>query len=155
MGTKPSPFQPGHDGKVPRVPVAFGADNAHDRTRVGEHVQQHRLGNIALDSHNCPKAHNPVLPHMGQHSRTRDGNLIVGVTQTTLANAPDASGARPLDPTIPGKRIAPAPAYPGMRSRRDEVTPGAPGEYHARNRGNLNHDLGAAVLDEARRTGSR
>jgi hypothetical protein len=153
MGTRPSPFQPDHTGKSRTVPSHPSMENLSDRTRLGEHAQVRRLGNIALDG-GKPKAHGFVAPHGGMHSRTRDGSLVTGVTQTTLANAPDASGAAPLDPTIPGKRLTPPAAYPGMRRRVNEVEALPPGVAHARGRGSHDdlHELGVRVLDEARRS---
>jgi len=65
--------------------------------------------------------------HGGMHSNVlHGGNLVrlVGVTHTSLLNAPDASGASPLDPTIPGKRLSPPMPSPGMRSRSREISPG-------------------------------
>jgi hypothetical protein len=65
------------------------------------------------------------------NSRTRDGNLVVGITQTTLANAPDASRACLLDPTVQGKRLTTPQPVVNHRSRTSGT------------------DLGRAILDEA------
>jgi hypothetical protein len=91
-----------------------------------------------------------VPVHSGMHSKTRDGNLVVGVTHTTLTNAPDASGKSPLDPTVPGKRLATPATVISHRSRTraKEVVNMPPGVNHALGRG-PNHDLGRAILEEA------
>ena len=68
----------------------------------------------------APKRRSAVPIHGGMHARNRDGKLITGVTMTTLANLPDASGKAPLDPTVPGKRTAPVRFTPHMRSRTNE-----------------------------------
>lgn len=86
-------------------------------------------GNVARSG--SPKRLQDVAVHSGQHARTRDGALITGQTMTSLANAPDASGARPLDPTVDGcKHGKIVPPSPGMRSRSGEVTPMEPGAAH-------------------------
>jgi hypothetical protein len=114
----------------------------------------------------APKHLSPggVAIHSGQHSRDRDGNLIAGQTTTNLVNAPDASGARPLDPTIPGKKLTPVSIKPGMRSRNIEsgIAPagGEPGQMHAvhaKLHGAINQahlDQGERVLGEAVQSGS-
>jgi len=113
----------------------------------------------------APKVLSPggVAVNSGQHSRTRDGALITGQTMTSLANVPDASGARPLDPTVT-KRLTPVNLKPGMRSRTTEsrIAPhgGAPGEMaaaHAKLHGELNAAHlahGERVLGEAIQSGS-
>src|SRR5580698_1906784 len=90
-----------HSGKHRQVETTPGMENPNDRTGIGEHLNV----KATLGKAPKPKAHGPVKAHGGMFSRTRDGMHLQGVTQTSLANAPDASGAKPLDPTIPGKRL--------------------------------------------------
>jgi hypothetical protein len=105
-------------------------------------------GNLARDG--APKAHHAVPLHGGateqQRKMTGMGHPIHG--------APDASSANPLDPTVPGKRLsAPAASY-GQRSRTagaDEITPHAPGAAHRAKHGNVDFELGVAMLREAER----
>lgn len=138
-----------HDGRArAAVPVHPGQTNPNDRSH--EHVANRRIngGNVARDG-GAPKAHAPVPAHGGMHSRTRDGQHVQGMTQTTLANAPDASGVRPLDPTVPGKVFALPQPVIGQRSRSDEVGPEPVGAGHRRNVGNLDHALGRAIIEDA------
>jgi hypothetical protein len=105
--------QVNHAGQHRQVPTAPGMRNPNDRTPIGEHNGVHADLGVAPK----PKAHGPAPAHGGMFSRTRDGQHIEGMTQTSLANAPDASGKSPLDPTIPGKRLSTPKITPGMRSR--------------------------------------
>lgn len=123
-----------------------GEPNARRRS-MGEFEHQDG-GNIAR-SGGEPKVHaTPV--HSGMHSRNPDGSLLVGVTQTSVKNAPDASGARPNDPTVQGKRLTTPQTVVNHRSRTagKEVGPLPVGAAHALGRG-VNHDLGRVILDEA------
>jgi hypothetical protein len=42
-----------------------------------------------------------------------------GITRTSVLNAPDASGATPMDPTVGHNKHAQVEIHSGMRSRRD------------------------------------
>jgi hypothetical protein len=115
MGTRKSVFQVDRKGRAPRVPVAFGEDNPHDRTRLNEHLQPHAGG--------TPKDHNAVKIHGGMH-RMQNGRLMHGSAgDGDMARGqphqgpPDASAANPLDKEALGKRLAPVRFTPGMRSR--------------------------------------
>jgi hypothetical protein len=113
--------------------------------------EQTKPGNIARSG--APKRVTPVAVHSAMHARTRSGDLVVGQTLTSLANAPDASGARPLDPTVNGKAFVGkgVPPVVGHRSRtvNDTVHGGEPGQNWRAGVGNLDHSLGKAILDEA------
>src|SRR6266566_3272848 len=76
----------------------------------------------------------PVLN--GMRSRTRNGETIVGFTETQIRNAPDASGQTFMDSTVMGgKRLTPPRPIPGMRSRTSDAS-------------DL-HTLGKAILEQA------
>ena len=117
------------DGKVKSPHKGVKEPLAHTGP-IYESEPQH-ANNIARGG--APKKLADVAIHSGQHSRTRDGALITGQTQTSLANAPDASGTCPLDPTET-KHTQTEVAQPviGQRSRTQagEVTPMAPGAAH-------------------------
>ena len=90
-------------------------------------------GDTSIARKGAPKKLADVAVHSGQHARSRDGALVTGQTMTSLANAPDASGARPLDPTVDGCKVGKAvPPSFGQRSRT-QVGEGvmAPGVAHA------------------------
>lgn len=138
----------GRDGGVkgiPNVPAHHGpAVNAE--TFKGHSVP----GNIARDG--APKAHHHIPPHGGNISADRHGQFHFG---GDAASASDASAPNTLDPTrVGGKRLTPpAPAF-GQRSRTagGEVENAEPGVHAKKNRGNLDTELGAAILREATRT---
>ncbi len=67
------------------------------------------------------------------HSSTREGTFVGGKTQTTVASG---AGASPTTPLVEKTRPAPKAAW-GMRS----------GDGN-----DLDHELGARILREARRT---
>lgn len=124
-------------------------------------ADEREAGNIARSG--ASKKLQDVAIHSGQHSRSRDGTLITGQTMTSLANAPDASGASPLDPTTV-KRTQTEVAAPVMghrsRTQAHETVPMAPGEAASNSQicGKLlhdaRHDNAAAIIGEAVKSGS-
>jgi hypothetical protein len=100
----------GHDGR-PKGAVPVMAGMHTPITGPGHAVP----GNPARDG--APKVHHNVGVHDGMVSRDRAGTEYTAITQTQVANAPDASGRSPLGPTIEGKRLSPVAAHPFMRSR--------------------------------------
>jgi hypothetical protein len=134
-----------HDEKLPALGVTMPTAHTHATARVAEHTAGE--GSDMARKGGKPKVH-AVPVNSGMHSRTREGSLVVGVTQTQVNNAPDASGKAPLDPTQQGKTLTTPQTVIGHRSRVGEVQHAAPGVNHARGRG-VNHDLGQAILDEA------
>lgn len=136
-----------HDENLP--PVQSDKNVAHTTDRLHDFEVQ-KGGNIARTS-SVPKRTQGVVPvNGGMHFRDRDGNLNVGITHQQVVNAPDASGARPLDPTV-SKRYPPTMVTPGMRSRiTDTPHAGSPGENHARARANPPDPyIGQQILQEA------
>lgn len=129
--------QVNHAGEHRQVETAPGMFNPNDRTRLGEHQ------NVKADLGKAPKpkAHGPVKAHGGMFSRTRDGLHVQGVTQTTLANAPDASGVAPLDPTVPGKKLSPPKVGFGQRTM----------SVHGKVTDDVLQRVGAVVLANAKR----
>ncbi len=80
-----------------------------------------------------PSVSAPPTPHGGMHSSTREGTFVGGKTQTTVASG---AGASPTTPLVEKTRAAPKAAW-GMRSGDGT---------------DLDHELGARILREARRT---
>ena len=74
------------------------------------------MGNIARDG-GKPKTflYNESPAHGGMHSRTRQGDLIAGATQTTANNG----GA--MDAPDAGKRLDAPTIHPGMKSKSRAV----------------------------------
>ena len=149
----------GHDGRS-RAFAKPGEQTLlihHDPNapRVRDGMQERTSGNIARAGK--PKAFHPVSVHKGMTAQQVAMAGVGGMGHGTAA--PDASAANPLAPTTPGKVYKPAPASPGMRSRinNDNLAASMPGEHIARaaaNAGNLNHELGRKILDEAFRASS-
>ncbi len=115
--------------------------------------------NIARDG--APKRlHSASNIHSGMHSRTRDGALLVGVTDHAAVESgglPGTDGAlRPMHrSTLPGKSVAAASVTPGHRHRTADALGGsAPGENHAKASREIDTALRDKVLDEAYAQGS-
>jgi hypothetical protein len=146
MGTKPSIFQPGHDGRPQGVPNAPGM---HGPARGADAFKGHHVpGNIARDG--AAKVHHDVPVHGGMTARQHE---LKGMGHS-IGSAPDASAASPLDPPPQMKRFDPAPPVPGQRSRtRDTLHHDVPGANDARNRGHgaqgEDRDLGVQIMREA------
>src|SRR5262245_51758936 len=111
--------------------------------------------NIARDG--APKrAHGTVPVHGGMHFLDRPtehgqpGKLNACVTHKAIANAPDASDKRPLDPTNMGKLVTQPAAVINHRHRAtDKPHGGHPGENIARGSRTIDHELGRRVMDQA------
>jgi hypothetical protein len=89
------------------------------------------------------------------HWRDRQGNFNVGITHQQVTNAADASGARPLDPTVPGKpHTQPRPAGTDRHRSADALAGSVPGANVAASRREVDHALATKILDEAYRVGS-
>jgi hypothetical protein len=112
--------------------------------------------NIARDG--APKKQAELQVHSGMHARTRDGDLIVGRTHTTVLD----DGKLTSNPIDPGKKflgVAVKPS-PGMRNRAGEVGPESPGVHatNARKNAGALHEAraqnGQDVLSKAVQSGS-
>lgn len=142
----------GHDGRSkafaqPGEPT-LAIHHDPNAPRVHDGMAERASGNIARAGK--PKAFHPVSVHNGMTERQRD-KLGMG---HAIGSAPDASAANPLDTTVPGKTFTPAAPVIGHRSRinNDDLHGGLPGVNAARasaKGGNLDHRLGAAIMDEA------
>lgn len=97
------------------------------------------------------KRHTHAEPHDAMRSAVRGTDYhLVGITETSCRNAPDASGRSPMDPTnMGGKPLTKPAAAFGMRSRQREVGPEEVGAAHRRNVGKLDCANGEAVMAEA------
>ena len=121
--------------KSGRTPVSRKPKPVHDVTQPISHDHtrdyEKSLGNSDIMRNGSVKRHT-VAVHSGMHARNRDGSPLSGITQTAVANAPDASGRSPLDPTT-SKRLHAALPSVGARSRvlLQEKFNVAPGVSHA------------------------
>ena len=133
--------------KQSQVPVNPGMD-----ARQTEHADHVRLNpdNLARTGSVPKRSSQPVPAAHGMINHTGDRSMfLIGVTETSVRNAPVADAPSPMDPTVT-KKYPPALPVTGHRSRQGEVTPGAPGEFHAKNSGKLDHiDLGQLIIGEA------
>jgi hypothetical protein len=107
---KPGLFQPDTLGR--RTPAKVHAPVTH-LSHSPAAIERHSApGNIARDA-GRGKHVVPVQVHGGMTDR----QMALRGMQHANAVAPDANPASPLAKEPPGKRIAPAPVKPGMRSR--------------------------------------
>jgi hypothetical protein len=112
----------------------------------------------------APKRLTEPVPHGGMHSRTRDGQLVVGVTHTTIGTQ--------FDPTTPDKSLfgtPPAPIHSGMTNKQNakfmatraaggghedvlrEALRNSDPHHPAHDPWPRDRDLGKRILDEADR----
>jgi len=120
--------------------------NSRDLEHFGHKLAQ--AGNVALDPGPNSNKHNSQAAVTIHGGMSRQQTTMAGVGgmghATSIKEIPDASSGNPLDKEPPSKVFsAPAPAW-GQRSRTNADI----------GRNALNHDLGAAILNEATKSGS-
>lgn len=177
MGTKPSIFQPGYDGKH-AAPDSTGRAVSHRSHNDAAHSGYDAPGNIARDSR-VPKHTHDIQIHGGMVKQTKSEAAALGGNHASAIDALSGLTVVPGTPrTAPGwgdagiqsghplanapasKQTKSAPFVSGQRSRVGETYNGDPGQHHnaAMARGqdqNLHRQLGRAILNEALRAGSQ
>lgn len=145
---------PPRDGKVKLPPSHRNLDKmpiSHTSNRDYEAVAE---GDGVLGRSGGKPKNSEVRVHDGMHSRTKAGNLVVGITSTTAAALDDEKLS--MQPVVSKGLKTAAPSW-GQRSRTQagEVTPLSPGQAHARSAVASDalhaqrHATGAAIMENS------